>query len=124
MIIKHWSFPLGDNDPSKKDEVTVDIYVNVVIALVTSILKMTLWYFTCDRAALSGSYKAEMKLNGERLDNRTIKITKKKETFNLKGEGVLHNMQKVFITATINYIRNTGCMENEEFECGIEVEKL
>ena len=124
MIIKHWSFPLGGNEPSTKDEVTVDIYVNVVIALVTSIFKMTLWYFTCDQAALSGSYKAEMKLNGERLDNRTIKIKKKKETFNLKGEGATHDMQKVFITAAINYTRNTSYMEKEEFQCGIEVEKL
>ena len=122
MIIKHWSFPLEDNKPSTKDEVTVDIYVNVVIALVTSILKMTLWHFTCDRAALSGSYKAEMKLNGERLDNRTIKITKKKETFNLKGKGILYDKQEVLITATIEFIRNMNYMEKEEFKCGIEVE--
>lgn len=124
MIIKHWSFPLEDNKPSTKDEVTVDIYVNVVIALVTSIFKMTLWYFTCDQAALSGSYKAEMKLNGERLDNRTIKITKKKESFNLKGKGFLGNKQNVFITTVIDYIRNTSYMEKEEFECGIEIDKL
>ena len=121
MIIKHWSFPLGDNDPSKKDEVTVDIYVNLVIDLVTNILKMTYIYFTLDRAALSRSYKAEMKLNDERLDFRKIKIKKKKETFNLKGEGARHNMQKVSITATINYIQNTSYMEKEEFKCGIEV---
>ena len=122
MIIKHWSFPLGDNDPSKKDEVTVDIYVNLVIALVTNILKMTYIYFTLDRAALSRSYKAEMKLNDERLDFRKIKIKKKKETFNLKGKGILYDKQEVLITATIEFIRNMNYMEKEEFKCGIEVE--
>jgi len=122
MIIKHWSFPLGDNDPSKKDEVTVDIYVNLVIDLVTNILKMTYIYFTLDRAALSRSYKAEMKLNDERLDFRKIKIKKKKETFNLKGKGILYDKQEVLITATIEFIRNMNYMEKEEFKCGIEVE--
>ena len=123
MLIKHWSFPLGDDDPSKKDEVTVDIYMNFVITVVTNILMMTIWEFTLDQSILSQRYKAEMKLNNERLDFRTIKIKKKKETFNLKGEGTLDNKQKVLITATINYLLNTRYME-KVFKCGIEVEKL
>ena len=78
MIIKHWSFPLGNNESSTKDELTVDIYVDFVIAVLTNILKLTYLYFTLDRSALSRSCKAEIKLNNERLDFRTIKIKKRR----------------------------------------------
>ncbi|MBW2471626.1 MAG: hypothetical protein JRE18_06055 [Deltaproteobacteria bacterium] len=119
MILKHWSFQIGDNEPSAKDELTVDIYVNPITAVLKTIYSM----LTSDLATRP-TCKAEMKLNNERLDFKKIKIMKKNESFHLKGKGILYDMQEVQVTTTIEYTKNMNYMENEEFKCEIEVEKL